>query len=336
MSHVVQRLVVVSGLFLFAFQVAADSVNTYPAAYAEVDTVRELDGVIEAVNQATISAQTTGRVTRINVDVDDYVTKGDVLITFRDKKIRSAFNAAQANLDEAEKEYSRIKGIYEKKLIAKAVLDKAEARYKSTQAQLAEAKEALENTIVRAPYSGIVVKRHIEVGELAQPGRALLTGLSLEALRVRVNVPQNIIVAVRKYSQAQVIFQQAGKQPNSVIVNDMRISPFAEPETHTFEIKANLPNADYGVYPGMFIKVAFVTGKEKHLLIPAESVTRRSEVNAVYILDDEKQLHYRQVRIGKTTPDGKKVEVLAGLTEGEQVVIDPVDAAVQLKRQGKH
>jgi RND family efflux transporter MFP subunit len=308
----------------------AKEIQDYVTASAvQVEEERVLDAIIEAVHQATISAQTSGRVVKINVDVDDTVNKGDVLIQFRDKEQRASFNAARANLEEARAEFKRVQDIYAKKLVARAALDRADARFKAAKARYDQANEALENTVVRAPYSGIVVKRHIELGELARPGQKLMTGLSLEALRAKVALPQDMVSVVREQSKAMAIM----KNGQRITATKITVSPYADPDSHTFQVRIDLPQADLGVYPGMFIKVAFVTGIAKRLLIPASAIAQRSEVKAVYVVDDKNQLRFRQVRVGSYIPASNSYEILAGLEEGENVMLDPVAAAARLKQQ---
>jgi RND family efflux transporter MFP subunit len=317
---------------LFSVAVGANPEQDFvTATLVDVEDERVLDAIVEAVHQATISAQTSGRVVKINVDVDDTVQKGDVLIQFRDKEQRAAFNAAKAALEEATSEYKRVQDIYAKKLVAKAALDKAEARFKAARAKYDQAKEALENTVVRAPYSGIVVKRHIEVGELARPGQKLMTGLSLEALRANVALPQDMISVVRQNGKATAVMKD-GKR---VTATKITVSPYADPESHTFQVRLDLPQESLGIYPGMFIKVAFVTGVNKRLLIPASAIARRSEVKAVYVVNEKNLLRFRQVRVGKYIQASNSYEILAGLEEGEKVMLDPVAAAARFKQQEK-
>ncbi len=289
---------------------------------------RVLDAVIEAVNQATVSAQTSGRVTAILVDVDDVVNKGDVLLRMRDREQRARFNAAKARHIEAEAEYRRVKEIFAKKLVARAQLDRAEAQLKAAKAALEQAQENLENTVVRAPYSGIVVKRYIEVGETARVGKPLFTGLSLESLRATVNLPQDMIQRVRELRRARVI---AG-DGNSIGAESLIISPYADPLSHTFLLRVNLPPGQHGLYPGMAVKAAFVTRESRKLLLPLSAVARRSEVSAVYVMDDNGHMSMRHVRLGRELADGQ-VEVLAGLAAGERVARDPLAATVYLKEQ---
>lgn len=318
-------------LLLGSQSLTAKELQTITVTPVVAPQERTIDGLIEAVHQATVSAQTSGRITKMHFDVDDYVGKGDVLIEFSDKGQRAALNAAKANLKQAESEHKRIKDVYAQKLVARAVLDKAEAGYKSARAKFEQAQEALEFTQVRAPYSGIVVKRYVELGENARVGQKLMTGLSLESLRAKVSVPQEMIHGVRQHKQAYLLY----KDGQRVAAESMRISPYADPDSHGFAVQVYLPKGDYGVYPGMYAKVVFVLGEEQALKIPAASVVYRSEVTAVYILDDKQGISFRQVRLGKRSIDGQ-IEVLAGLQAGEQVAVDPVYAGVLLKeKQGK-
>lgn len=323
-------LAVVTFLF-FSSTVHAEDVKTNWTVvnYVQVEEERILNAVVEAVHQATISAQTSGRVVKINADVDDTVSKGDILIQFRNKEQKAAFNVAKAAFEEAEAEYKRVQDIFDKKLVAKAALDKASARFKSEKARLAQAHEALENTIVRAPYSGIVVKRYIEVGELASPGRKLMTGLSLEKLRANVSLPQDLVNVVRKQNKATAILKY-GKR---LAIAKITVSPYADTQSHTFHMRAELPKGDHGIYPGMFIKIAIVSGVKQSLLVPASAIARRSEVNAIYVMNKDNKLTFRQVRVGAYISTSNSYEILAGLENNEKVMLDPVAAAAQLKLQ---
>ncbi len=308
----------------------AAELATAEARYVQTSQERILDAVIEAVKQATVSAQTSGRVIEINFDVDDYVDKGSILLRFRDKEQRARFDSAQAGFEEAQSDFKRTTELFEKKLVAKALLDKAEARLKAARAERDQARENLEHTQVRAPYSGIVVQRHIEIGETAAVGQKLFTGLSLESLRATVNVPQDIINVIRDKQQASVSLDRDDSK--RVPAESLTISPYADPVTHTFTVRVNLPAGDYQVYPGMFVKVAFGLDEIQQLIVPASAVSQRSEVSAVYVVDDKQQVHYRQVRVGRQL-NPEQVVILAGLNDGERVALDPIKAVVRFKEQ---
>lgn len=302
-----------------------------------VQEVRFLNAQIEAVRKATVASQVRGRIIEIPFDVDDYVEKGSVLVRFRDKDQRAALKSAQAQFNEAESEFKRTEKIYARKLIAKSVLDKAEARIKSARALLEQANESLANTVVRAPYSGIVVKRHVEVGELANIGQKLMTGLSLEILRATVQLPQSIIHQVRKFKQANVYLGNNRDMP--VKVTSMSISPYADPNSHTFSTRLHLPPAEHNVYPGMHTRASITIGERSALFIPESAVSYRGEVTAVYVKNKKGRIEFRQIRLGRPiteSGDSHLIEVLAGLSEAEIILIDPVRAVSLIKLQNKN
>ncbi len=303
---------------------------TAVAEAAAVPEERVFDGIIEAEHQATVSAQVSGRVVEVRVDVDDYVEKGAVLLRFRDTEQRAAYKAALARYEEARAEFRRVKEVYEKKLVARAAYDRAEAALKAARAELERAREALDNTVVRAPYTGIVVKRHIQPGEHARVGQKLMTGLSLESLRATTHVPQGLVNQVRRNRRATITL------PNGEVVTTERlvISPYADPATHTFQVRASLESGRAGIYPGMFVKMAFRVGESRRVVVPRRAVAYRSEVTAVYVVAGD-AVRLRQVRLGRRL-DGDRQVVLAALKAGEAVALDPALAAAWLaERRGQ-
>lgn len=306
----------------------SSNIDVVAVKYQDVEQERLLDGLVEAVHKATVSAQTSGRVKQIYFDVNDYAKKGDVLLRMRDADQQAGLKVAQANFNQAKSEAKRVNDLFAKKLISKSVVDKTEAALKSATAQLEQAQENLERTVVRAPYSGIMTKRHIEVGETARSGSALFTGLSLESLRVAVNLPQDIIRQAMQYKAARLVLPKQDKIIDSTSVT---ISPYADEVSHTFLARVNLPDIDLNLYPGMSVKVAFTTGKARKLVIPISVIAYRSEVTAVYVMNN-KELSMRHIRLGNKV-NGNMVEVLSGLEENEKIATDPVKSVSYLKEQ---
>jgi RND family efflux transporter MFP subunit len=323
---------------------AGPSLATTAASYQNVADEQILDGVVEPVRQSTVSAEFVGRIEEINFDVDDFVPKGSVLIRFRDNEQRArlaqgkaAQEEAKARLTEARQDYQRIKNLVAKKLVAQsdmdrvtAALNSAEARLAAAEAQVKVAQEQLDHTVIKAPYSGFVVARQVEVGETVQVGQPLMTGISVEDLRVMVQVPQSFITAVSKQDRATISFP--GEQIPNVTVDHLTVFPYADPQSHTVKVRMNLPKDIQGVRSGTFVKVAFVTGESRHLLIPQQAVVHRSELTAVYVMDKEGGISLRQVRAGRIRGNDM-IEILSGLEEGENVALDPVEAGLALKER---
>lgn len=319
---------------------AAD-IETVTVGLAELPRVYRLDGIVEAVNRGTIAAQTAGRVLDVRYDVDDIVEEGDVLIVLDDAQQQAAVRQARANLDaaearrlDAEQEFRRIRGVFEQEAVSQATMDRvtaernqAIAAEKAAAAALQQAEQDLAYTQVLAPYRGIVTERLIEVGEIAQPGTALMSGISLDSLRISVDVPQDLIGTIREERKAQ-----AHVNGRWVPASQVTVFPIADPRSDTFEVRIELPEGTSGVFPGMYVKVGFSVGADRSLVIPLETVVVRSEVIGVYVVDELGDIRLRHVRLG--SPAGRDhVTVLSGLDAGERVALDPVAAVVALKEQ---
>jgi RND family efflux transporter MFP subunit len=339
-------IAVLALLFTYPLAAAAPDLETAAAEYISVPEEIVLDGVVEAVRQATVAAQTSGRVAEINFDVDDLVPKGEVIVRLHDieqqarlDKAEGGLQDAQARYDKADSTRRRELNLFREKAGSQAAVDAANAEFKTAQAalgsaraQLAEASEQLEHTLIRAPYSGIVVERHIEVGEMVQPGTLLMTGLSLDSLRVTTQVPESLISTLRRFQTASVILP--GPKDGRAEAAQLTISPRADTTTHTFEVRLQLPALEEPLYPGMSVKVAVTTGEAERLLVPVRAIVYRSEVAGVYVVDAH-GVHFRQVRPGRHYA-GDLQEVLAGLSAGERVALDPVRAAILLKNTQSH
>lgn len=304
---------------------------------------RRLDGTIEAVNQGTVAAQTSGRVAEVLYDVNDLVPAGAVIVRLRATEQRSGLLQAEAALreaaareTEAQTQYQRAANMYERKVVAKAALDEATATRDAAVARLAAAKAALTSaregvayTEVRAPYAGIVTKRHVEVGETVSPGKPIMSGLSLQYLRVVVDVPQSIVGQVRRIRKAVVYVD--GRR---VEASKLTVFPEASTASNTFRARLELPENTTDLYPGMFVKVGFVVGEAARLLVPRNAIVERSEVTGLYVVDADGGASLRQVRLGQSFDE--RVEVLAGLHEGEHVALDPAQAVKRLAVAARH
>lgn len=321
---------------------AKPSLQTLTIAARQAPRERVWDGVVEAVNQATLSAQTAGRVVELPFDVNDYVQVGDVVVRFTDveqqsgrRRADAALSAAKASLAEAEADYKRIADVYARKLVAKTQFDQATARrdtaraaVEAARAALREAGEQVDYTVIRAPYSGVLTERHVKVGETVRPGQPLVSGLSMAKLRINVEVPQSEIAAIRQHRQAAVLLTEGKRLEAESIV----IFPFADPATHSYKIRLEMPEAETGLQPGMTVKTAFTLGQAERLLVPLTTLVQRGETSAVYVIADDRVL-LRQIRIGHRF--GDDVEVVSGLQPGDAIALDPSAASAYAAAQRK-
>ena len=304
----------------------------------EVELAYSAEAVVEAVRQSTVAAQIAGRIVEMRFDVGDYVKQGDVIVRIDQRAASQALAASTAQVEEARAalanaraQYERSKQLLAQKFISPSALDKAEADYRAAQARvsalLAGAGQAATErgfATITAPYSGVVMARHVELGEMASPGKPLMTGFDPSTLRVVATVPQAQVAAIQAIGRARVELPSLGRWLDAKSVT---VVPAADPRTHTTRIRLELAGDVRGVYPGVFARAHFSVGRATRLLVPREAVLRRSEVTAVYVVAED-SLQLRQVRLG-TAGDERAVEVLAGLKAGERVALEPVKAAIE-------
>lgn len=298
--------------------------DTLIVGAADTGRGRAWDGVVEAVRRATLTAQTSGRVTEVLRDVNDRVAAGEVLVRLSAVEQQAGVDAARAQLQLAEATYRRMAGLAEGQYVSKMQLDQARAERDAARAQLANVSQQTAYTMIRAPYAGIVASRDVEPGESVGVGQPLMTVFSPGALRIEVSIPQSDAERVRATPAAAVTFDDG----RSVEASEVTVFPAADPFTHAVKVRVQLPALDPAPQPGGTVKVVFpaVAGMA-HPRIPASALVRRGEVNAVYVLA-EGRLSLRQLRLGERV--GDDIDVIAGLQPGETIAADPLAAAQAL------
>lgn len=317
---------------------AAEVLETAEVGYRDVDATFAAEAVVEATRQSTVSAQVAGRVVELRYDVGDFVRQGQVIARIDPTEMEqvvagSEAQAAQARAayENARVEYERTKELARQKFVSQAALDRAEAALRVAEAQVKAARAGVGQattskgyTTVVAPYSGVVSARHVELGEMATPGKPLLTGFDPADLRVVATVPQYKVAEIKASPRASVEIPSIGRW---VEATGVTVLPAADVRTHSTRVRLDLPRDLRDVYPGVFARAHFTIGRARRLVVPARAVVRRSEVTAVYVVGTGGQPVLRQVRLGGAA-GGALVEVLAGVMPGDKVALDPVKAGM--------
>lgn len=302
--------------------------KSFVAEAREVSVTYPAEAVVEATRQTTVAAQLQGRVIDVRVDAGQSVRKGEVLMRIDAREAVEGSTAAQAQLAQAKANYERTKHLFAQKFVSAAALDKAEADLKAAQAAAAASGVTVSHADVTAPISGVVAQRHTELGEMASPGRPLVTIYEPKGLRVVASIPQYKLAEVRRAGKARIEFPETGRWLDATRIE---ILPTADARSHTVMARLYLPDEAAGVVPGMAARAHFLSGSARKLTVPPQAVIRRGEVTGVYVLDAQDTPRLRQVRIGEIQGNGE-VEILAGLASGERVSLEPVSAGIQLKK----
>lgn len=316
--------------------------TTATVEYHTLDATFGAEAVVEAERQSTVSAQVAGRVLEINYRPGDSVPANAVIMRIDPRMAEqevigmdARINEARVNLDNARRQFQRVSDLLKQNFVSQSDYDKSEAAFKAAEAQLktlmaskGQAETSAEYATISAPYAGVMSALHVEVGEMAVPGKPLATGFDPNDLRVTSRVPQTFVAQVRESQKAWV--ETAPGKP-WIEAARIQVLPSADPRTHDTEVRVYLIQASQtaGAWmPGQFVRVHFVTGMERKLVVPQAAILRRSELTAVYVLEDNEQPQLRQVRVGEVQPGGWQ-EVLAGVKAGEKVSLNPVQATQQ-------
>lgn len=306
------KLLVVFALFFgFTAAHAADPLPTLVVQPHRVDIAFPAESLVEAVQQTTVATQIAGRVLEVRADAGQRVAKGDVLMRIDGREAAEAARAAEAQFANAKLNYERQKQLKDQKFVSQAAVDKAKADYDAAAANRSAAGASQSHATIVAPISGVIARRHAELGDLATPGKPLFTLYEPGALRVTASVPQYRLTEMRGVKTARVEFPELGKWVDATAV---QLLPTVDPATHSAQVRVSLP-PQIEATPGMFARVHFVTGEAEKLTVPTAAVLRRGEVAAVYVQSADNRLSLRQLRLGDAVGRGE-IEVLAGAGRG--------------------
>lgn len=314
-------LIAASGL---ALAQAPQTLNLQPR---EIPLTYPAESVVEAVKQATVAAQVAGRILDVRAEPGQRVRAGEVLMRIDAREAAEGVAGARAQLAQAQANFTRTQNLHRQKFVSAAALDKAAADLEAARAAAAQAGAGLSHATVAAPIAGLIAQRHVEVGEMAAPGRPLVTVFDPQGLRVIASVPQYKLADVRAAKTARVEFPETGKWLDAARVE---VLPTLDAKSHTVTARVYLPADADGVVPGMAARVHFVTGRAVKLTVPPRAVVRRGEVSAVYVLDANGQARLRQVRLGEAVAGGD-LEVLAGIKAGDQVSLEPLKSGIAVR-----
>lgn len=310
-----------------------------PVEAASAPRLLTVEATLEAAAQTVLAAQVSGRVVELNVDAGDRVAKGALLLRIDSREAAEALAAAEAVVAQAEAarlnaraQLQRNRQLFERGFVSQAALDQAQAGHDAAEAQWraalagrGQAGAVQAHALVHAPMAGVIAARHVEFGEMAQPGRPLLTLYQPGAMRAVVDLPQQRVAELGAGPwQARIELPDSGRWLEAASVS---VLPAADARTHTIRFRVELPPDTPGVLPGLFARVHFLAGEAARLSVPVAAVLRRGELSAVYVAGADGRFVLRQVRTG-TRLDGERIEVLAGLRAGERVALDPVAAGI--------
>jgi membrane fusion protein, multidrug efflux system len=281
------------------------------------DAELAVPGTVQARQRAALSARIPASVVELPYREGDRVAAGAVLVRLDDAALKSAVAAAEAGLKAAESDLSRTEALLKKGAATPREQEDAASRAAGARAALSGARDQLSYAVLRAPFSGTVSARPVNLGDVAGPGHALIEIEGDGGLELRATVESDVVGSLRPglKLRARVDGQDA---PLDAVVRV--VSSAGDQSTHRFEVRADLPAAT-GLRSGLFARLLLpVPSQEARLLAPARAVFRRGGLHGVYVIA-EGRARLRWVAVGETS--GESVEIRSGVLAGERVALDP-------------
>jgi membrane fusion protein (multidrug efflux system) len=332
-----------TGVQASAFQPPPEAVTSVVAQRGQWPVSMSVIGTMEAVHGVTVSADLPGTVARINFDSGKAVSEGDILVELDTRQERAQLASLEAQRDLAKINFSRTQELVNAGVISRQDFDQATSQQKATEANVAEVKATIARKTIRAPFSGILGIRKVNLGQYLPAGSPIVSNQSLNPIYVNIGVPQQAAAQVHVGGKLRVTTEDlAGKVfTGSVTAIDSEV----DQTTRNIQVQATLSNPEGKLRPGMFVQVELPVGANRPVIaLPASAINYAPYGDSVFVitdLKDPKGQTYRGVKQQFVKVEGSRgdqVAVISGLNPGDEVVTSGVfklrnGAAVQVNNK---
>jgi membrane fusion protein (multidrug efflux system) len=307
-----------------AFVPPPEAVTTIVATQEEWPATLSAIGTVAAVQGVTVSADLPGTVEQILFESGQPVRAGEVLAVLDTRQERAQLATIEAQRDLAKLTFDRMQGLLDERVVSRAEFDRATADYRQSDAQIGEIRAAVERKTIRAPFSGVVGIRQVNLGQYLGGGDALVTLQSLNPIYVNFRVPQQAAGEMTTGRSVRVKVGESGGDERTARIT--AIDARVDEATRNIQVQATLPNHDGALRPGMFVQTEVVLrASEPVVALPASAISYAPYGDSVFIvtdMTDAKGRTYRGVRqqFVKLGPArGDQIAVVSGVNAGDEV-----------------
>ena len=308
-----------------SFTPPPDAVTTVVAKKVTWPSTLEVIGTAAAIQGVTVSADLPGTVAKIGFESGQSVHAGDILVELDTREERAQLAAAQSDAELAKINYGREQQLVNEGVVPRSEFDNAEAQQKSTEAKVGEIKATIERKTIRAPFSGILGIRQINLGQYLAAGQAIVSLQSLNPIYVNFGVPQQQSPRVRIGSRLELTSDDLPGMSFAGRVN--AVDSVVNEATRNIQVQATLSNPGDRLRPGMFVKVDLSLGSSQDVIaLPASAINYAPYGDSVFVvtnLKDPKGKSYLGVRqqfVKVQGSRGDQVGVISGIDPGEEIV----------------
>ena len=312
--------------FMSAGGAPTQTVSTATAEYQQWQSRIEAVGTLRAVRGVDLAPEVDGMVSAIHFESGDEVKAGTLLLELRADAEIGALDALKAAADLAEANYKRDLEQVKKQFISEATLDRDESTLKGAKAQVAAQQAAIQKRRIRAPFSGRLGIRSVDLGQYLNAGTKIVTLQALDPIFVDFYIPQR---ALAQISTGKRVIVHTDTYPGESFAGEVTATePKVDVGTRNAQMRASLPNPQHRLLPGMFATVSVVTGApQRYITLPKTAITYSPYGDTVFLAvekgkaKDGKALHVAQQGFVTLGPDrGDQVAILQGVKEGDTVV----------------
>jgi RND family efflux transporter MFP subunit len=311
-------------------QSTAKTIETYTVAEQMVPAMTSVPGMMVSDQQAKMASRLMGYIRDLEVNVGDWVQKGDLLFSIDPVDLDSASSQAaaavaqaRAAMRDAKADFERFQALFADGSVPAQQLDKMRLQYevavqnvKKAEAGQKQASGQLAYADVRAPFEGMVVQKMAVPGELAAPGHPIVVLENQDRLLAQVNVSGEVFETLKK---GQRVWVEIDGQSDWVEGEIERLVNAANPMTRSHLVKVKLAQT-VRANSGNFVRVHFPAGQSPQMMVPTTAITTRAGVTGVMVVNAQERLNFRLVRPGRV--EGDQTQILAGLLAGERVVTE--------------
>lgn len=295
--------------------------------------ILEFAGVVEGSHKVKMSTKLMGNVTYFPLEAGAAIKKGQVLAKIQSRDIEAKKQQVMANLSATEaahlnmeKNYNRIKSLYERGSATEKEFDDVTLGYKMTSSQLKAAKEmkkeiedVLSYSVLRAPFDGFIVNKFVQTGDIAAPGYPLLIVESFKNFNVVANVSSDNVNKLAKGNKVEVVVDAVNE--TKIAGEILEVNPGAHPASRQYSIKVKLDTPDElkaKIKSGMYARVLVPEKSNTKIMINKNLLVKRGQLAGVYTVNQNNEAVLRWLRLGKEI--NNEVEVLSGLKAGEKII----------------
>jgi membrane fusion protein (multidrug efflux system) len=308
-----------------AFQPPPAAVTTIVAKQGTWPSTLSVVGTTAPVHGVTVSADLPGTVDTITFDSGKFVHEGEVLVQLDTRQERAQLAAMEAQRDLAKINYNRMQQLVNEGVISRMDYDKSTAEQKQTEANVGEIKATIQRKTIRAPFSGILGIRQVNLGQYMSAGTAIVSLQALNPIYANFNVPQQVMSQMRPGQNVKISTDGASGHVYTGRVN--ALDSTVDESTRNVQVQATLANPENKLRPGMFVQVEVGVGAQRSLFpLPASAINYAPFGDSVYVVTDLKGPDgktYRGVRqqfVKIAGARGDQVCIVSGLHQGDEVV----------------